>query len=138
MDWEGESIMLLKPLQYMNRSGGAVASLASFHRIEPSRILVAHDELDFGAGTVRLKIGGGHGGHNGLRDIVARLGSGDFSRIRLGIGRPENREEVTNYVLGTPSRQDKELLLKAIDQVLNFLPKLLSGRITEAMNELHA
>ena len=99
MDWEGEKIHLLKPMRYMNLSGGAVSAVAGFYKIQPSRILVAHDELDFEPGVVKLKVGGGHGGHNGLRDIVARLGSADFARIRLGIGHPGNRDEVVGYVL---------------------------------------
>lgn len=121
----------------MNRSGGAVAALANFFKINPSRILVAHDDLDFATGIVKLKVGGGHGGHNGLRDIAARLGSSEFARIRLGIGHPGNRDEVVNYVLDRPSLSDRELLRGAIDRVVEYIPQILLGKIKEAMNALH-
>ncbi len=137
LDWEGESVYLLKPMQYMNRSGGPVSALAHFYKIEPNRILVAHDELDFPPGVVRLKAGGGHGGHNGLRDIVARLGSSDFARVRLGIGHPGNREEVVNYVLDRPSRLEKDLLSESIGRTVDCLPQILAGKLDVAMNALH-
>ncbi|MDD5035244.1 MAG: aminoacyl-tRNA hydrolase [Methylococcaceae bacterium] len=137
LDWEGENVFLLKPMQYMNRSGGAVAVVANFYKIEPSQVLVAHDELDFAAGTVKLKLGGGHGGHNGLRDIVTKLGSADFARIRLGIGHPGDRNEVVNYVLDRPSRHEGELLRDAIDRVADQFQSILSGRLELAMNALH-
>lgn len=137
-DWEGNNIYLLKPMQYMNRSGGSVAALAGFYKIDPSKILVAHDELDFQPGLVRLKVGGGHGGHNGLRDMIARLGSADFARIRLGIGHPGNRDEVVNYVLDRPSRHDGELLREAVGRAVDCLPQILGGKLDSAMNALHS
>lgn len=137
LDWEGENVYLLKPMQYMNRSGGPVSALANFYKIEPSRILVAHDELDFSPGTVKLKVGGGHGGHNGLRDIAAKLGSNDFTRVRLGIGHPGSRDEVVGYVLDRPSRHDAGLLAVAIDRVSDCLPLLLAGRLDAVMNAVH-
>lgn len=137
MDWEGESVYLLKPMQYMNRSGSAVAALANFYKIEPSRILVAHDELDFAPGTVKLKVGGGHGGHNGLRDIVAKLGNNGFARVRLGIGHPGHRDEVVGYVLDRPSRQDANLLDTAITRVVDCFPQILAGKLDAVMNVLH-
>ncbi len=137
MDWEGESVYLLKPMQYMNRSGGPVSVMAHFYKIAPSQILVAHDELDFPPGVVRLKLGGGHGGHNGLRDIVARLGSSDFARVRLGIGHPGSREEVVNYVLDRPSRLERDLLGESIERAVDCLPQILAGKLDLVMNALH-
>jgi PTH1 family peptidyl-tRNA hydrolase len=137
MDWEGEAIHLLKPMRFMNLSGGAVSALANFYKIEPARILVAHDELDFEPGVVRLKIGGGHGGHNGLRDIVAKLGSAGFARVRLGIGHPGSREQVVSYVLDRPSRHEGELLQEAVGRVVEHFPQILAGRLDAVMNALH-
>ncbi len=137
LDWEGESVYLLKPMQYMNRSGGSVLALANFYKIEPSRILVAHDELDFAPGVVKLKVGGGHGGHNGLRDIAAKLGSGDFTRIRLGIGHPGNRDAVVDYVMDRPSRHDAGLLGEAIGRVADYFPQILAGKLDVVMNAVH-
>jgi PTH1 family peptidyl-tRNA hydrolase len=137
--WEyaGEKLFLLKPLQYMNRSGGGVAALAHFYKIEPSKILVAHDELDFPPGIARIKTGGGHGGHNGLRDIIARIGA-DFTRLRLGIGHPGAREQVADYVLDRPSRADADKILESIARAAELLPTLLDGKLEQAMNLLHA
>lgn len=98
----GQTLWLLKPQTFMNLSGRSVAGLARFYKIEPAAILVAHDELDIAAGEARLKFGGGHAGHNGLRDIHAQLGSGDYWRLRLGIGRPSERADVLNWVLKNP------------------------------------
>jgi PTH1 family peptidyl-tRNA hydrolase len=136
-EYEGEKLLLLKPQQYMNRSGGGVAALAHFYKIEPSKILVAHDELDFPPGIARLKAGGGHGGHNGLRDIIARIG-GDFTRLRLGIGHPGTREQVADYVLDRPSRADADKILDSIARAADLLPTLLDGKLEQAMNLLHA
>jgi len=137
MDWEGESVYLLKPMQYMNRSGGPVSAVANFYKIEPSRILVAHDELDFAPGVAKLKVGGGHGGHNGLRDIAAKLGGGDFARIRLGIGHPGSRDAVVGYVLDRPSKHDAGLLREAVDRVADYFPQILAGKLGEVMNAVH-
>ena len=137
MDWEGEVLHILKPMRFMNLSGGAVAAMAGFYKIDPSRILVAHDDLDFEPGVVKLKAGGGHGGHNGLRDIVAKLGGGGFSRIRLGIGRPVSREEVVAYVLDRPPRHQGDLLLEAVGRAADQLPQIMAGRLEAAMNALH-
>ena len=137
MDWEGEKVYILKPRQYMNRSGGPVAALASYYKISTSRILIAHDELDLQPGTVRLKRGGGHGGHNGLRDIISSLGSADFTRIRFGIGHPGNRNDVVDYVLDRPSKSDRELLLGAVERSIEFIPQVLTGDLDKAMNALH-
>lgn len=137
LDWEGESIYLLKPMQYMNRSGGSVLALANFYKIEPARILVAHDELDFPPGTVKLKVGGGHGGHNGLRDIVSRLGNPGFARVRLGIGHPGNRDDVVNFVLDRPSKHDTGLIQDAIAKAADCFPEILESSLDKVMNILH-
>jgi PTH1 family peptidyl-tRNA hydrolase len=122
----------------MNRSGQSVAAVARFFDIPPEQILVAHDELDFPAGTLRLKQGGGHAGHNGLRDIISALGSRDFWRLRIGIDRPADRQQVVSYVLSRPSREDEALLLDALDDAERCLPEVLAGEFQKAMNRLHA
>jgi PTH1 family peptidyl-tRNA hydrolase len=137
MNWGGERVYVLKPMQYMNRSGGAVAALANFYKITSSGILIAHDELDFPPGAVKLKIGGGHGGHNGLRDILLKTGSGDFTRIRLGIGHPGNREDVVNYVLARPALSERQSLRVAVEKAVDYLPQILDGKLDVAMNALH-
>lgn len=136
--WQNEPIFLLKPMQYMNRSGGPVAALAHFYKIAPEQILVAHDELDFAPGTVKLKLGGGHGGHNGLRDIVSRLGTPNFCRLRLGIGHPGDRDKVADYVLDRPSRADEALLMGAVSRAVDHLPSILGEAMQDAMNKLHS
>ena len=120
----------------MNESGKAVAAIAKFYKIEPQEILVAHDELDFPAGTVRIKEKGGHGGHNGLRDIIQCL-SPDFYRVRIGIGHPGHKDRVTPYVLSEPSCDDQALIVNAIDRVIRFFPDLMDGEIQKVMRELH-
>lgn len=137
VDDGGDAIYLLKPLQYMNRSGGAVSALAHFFKIAPQQILVAHDELDFAPGMVKLKSGGGHGGHNGLRDIVARLGSPDFVRLRIGIGHPGDRNQVVNYVLDRPSRHEADLIHAAVARAADCYLDLLDGKLDAVMNRLH-
>lgn len=134
----GQTIWLLKPDTFMNRSGQAVAALARFYKIPPESILVAHDELDLEPGTVRLKKGGGHGGHNGLRDIVAKFGSKDFWRLRLGIGHPGHSSQVTGYVLGKPSAAERQLLDEVIQRCLDELAAIVSGEHQQAMNRLHS
>ena len=137
MEWEGNRIFLLKPMLYMNRSGGSVSALANFYKISASEILIAHDELDFEPGVVKLKVGGGHGGHNGLRDIAEKLGSSEFTRIRIGIGHPGNRDEVVNYVLARPTAQDNDVLQSTIEKVVGYFPIIIEGSLQEAMNALH-
>lgn len=129
---------LLKPSTYMNESGKAVAALANFYKIPPQSILVVHDELDFPAGIVRFKEGGGHGGHNGLRNIIQCLGTSDFCRIRIGIGHPGQKDKVHPYVLNEPSRADKELIENAIDSALQAVPKLMSGEFQKVYQYLHS
>lgn len=130
-------IWMLKPQSYMNRSGGSVAALAAYYKIDINEILVAHDELDMEPGVARLKIGGGHAGHNGLRDISSALGK-DFARLRIGIGHPGDRKQVTNYVLGSPSRADADGIGLAIDDALRIVPDIIDGDMAAAMNRLHA
>lgn len=135
----GMDVRLLIPTTYMNRSGLAVAALANFYRIPPEAILVAHDELDLPPGTVRLKSGGGHGGHNGLRDIIARLGNrNDFHRLRLGIGHPGDSSLVTGYVLGLAPKAEQKLLDGEIDAALEQLPQVLDGHWAKAMQALNS
>ncbi len=129
---------LLKPTTYMNHSGRAVSALARYYRLAPEEILVAHDELDLPCGTVRLKQGGGHGGHNGLRDTIAALGSRDFYRLRIGIDHPGHRDQVVDYVLSPPRREEEALIRQAIDRAAEQLPALLEGRFQQVMNQLHA
>jgi len=129
---------LLKPNTFMNASGKAVAALANYYKILPEQILVIHDELDLPAGTVKLKKAGGHGGHNGLKDIAAALGTPAFWRLRLGIGHPGDRNEVVNFVLKAPTKDEQSALDGAIDKSLTILPQLLSGDFEQAMLKLHS
>ena len=133
---DGET-WLLMPTTFMNRSGQAVAALTRFYKIAPAEILVVHDELDLPPGGIRLKQGGGNGGHNGLKDIQAQLGSPDFWRLRLGIGHPGERNEVVNYVLKAPRREEQELIDPAIDRCLLAWPKLGAGDYEAAQRVLH-
>ncbi|MGS0942132.1 aminoacyl-tRNA hydrolase [Pseudomonas luteola] len=136
---DGHDIRLLIPTTYMNRSGQAVAALAGFYRIPVESILVAHDELDMPPGVAKLKKGGGHGGHNGLRDIIAQLGNQNgFHRLRLGIGHPGHSSLVSGYVLGRAPRAEQELLDTSIDFALGVLPDILAGDWTRAMQRLHS
>jgi PTH1 family peptidyl-tRNA hydrolase len=135
----GHDLRLLIPTTFMNRSGQAVAAMAGFFKIAPEEILVAHDELDIPPGTARFKRGGGHGGHNGLRDIVPALGNNkDFYRLRIGIGHPGHASRVTGYVLGAPSQVDRTRMDACIDEAIAALPLLLNGDGTKAMTRLHS
>ena len=131
-------VWLLEPMTYMNLSGKSVAALARFFKIAPDEILVAHDELDLLPGQVKLKLGGGHAGHNGLKDIHAQLGSADYWRLRLGIGHPGVKAEVVNYVLKKPSAEHREAIEKTIAQSLTALDLLLAGEMERAMMKIHA
>lgn len=133
----GNEAWLLKPTTFMNKSGHAVAALANFYKIPPEAILVVHDELDLPPGTAKLKKGGGNGGHNGLKDISAQLGTQDYWRLRLGIGHPGDRNVVVNYVLHTPSKDDMQLIEESIDASTALLPMLLQGNMEAAMLKLH-
>lgn len=128
----------LVPTTYMNASGRAVRAVAQYGRIGPEQILVVHDELDFSPGIVKLKSGGGHAGHNGLRDMITQLQSRDFHRLRLGIGHPGDASRVADYVLKPPSKTEADRIEAAIWQGLKILPLALSGQMEAAMRTLHA
>ena len=135
----GHELRLLVPTTFMNRSGKAVAAMATFFKIAPDQILVAHDELDIAPGTARFKRGGGHGGHNGLRDIIPALGNNnDFYRLRIGIGHPGHASRVSGYVLSKPSAEDRERIDASIQEAISALPLLLDGDATKAMTRLHS
>ena len=133
----GKDVYLLKPQAFMNRSGQAVAALARYYKIRPEQILVFHDELDLPPGTNRIKQAGGHGGHNGLRDIISHLGSRDFFRIRVGIGHPGDSNQVINYVLHKPSVADFNAIDTANRETLTVMSLVFEGRIDKAMQALH-
>lgn len=135
---EGRDLWLLRPATFMNHSGRSVAAFAGFYRIPPESMLVVHDDIDLDPGAVRFKRGGGHGGHNGLRDIVSALGSRDFCRLRLGVGHPGSRDDVVDYVLRKPSREERQRIDQAMDRALDHLPDLLTGDAPRIMNRLHA
>jgi PTH1 family peptidyl-tRNA hydrolase len=138
IQWQGLDLHLLNPTTFMNRSGLAIKALADFFKIQPQQILVAHDELDLPPGTAKLKKGGGHGGHNGLRDTIAHLGTNDFQRLRIGIGHPGDSRRVTGYVLGRLGKQETEELNAVIDEIMRVLPDAASGKLPAAMNRLHS
>jgi peptidyl-tRNA hydrolase, PTH1 family len=138
MSRSGHELWVLMPNTFMNESGRAVGALARFFRIAPEETLVVHDELDLPPGTARLKNGGGHGGHNGLRDIVEHTGGGDFWRLRLGIGHPGTKAEVIHYVLQRPSLEHQHLIDEAIVRSLEVVPQVLSGEFGAAMMKLHS
>lgn len=135
---DGRDVHLLKPMTFMNRSGQAVAALANFFKLPVSSILLAHDELDLDPGTIRLKRGGGHGGHNGLRDTERALGNRDYLRLRVGIGHPGDSSLVTPWVLGRPAADDRIAIEQAIDRAADAVPQLVAGELERVMNELHA
>jgi peptidyl-tRNA hydrolase, PTH1 family len=131
-------LWLLEPMTYMNLSGKSVAALARFYKIAPHEMLVAHDDLDLQPGQLKLKQGGGHAGHNGLKDIHAQLGTPDYWRLRLGIGHPGVKAEVVDYVLKKPSAEHRDAIFKSIDQSLDALDLLLAGDMERATMKLHA
>jgi peptidyl-tRNA hydrolase, PTH1 family len=130
-------LWVLKPTTFMNRSGQAIAAALRYYKIEPAHTLVVHDDLDLPTGAARLKFDGGHGGQNGLRDLIAHLGHGRFHRLRIGIGHPGHKDKVTPWVLGRPGRDDEAAMLRAIDDALDVLPLLVAGDANEAMKRLH-
>lgn len=133
-----KTCQLAYPTTFMNHSGRAVQAISHFYQYKPEEILVVHDELDLPAGIARLKLGGGHGGHNGLRDIIKALGSNQFYRLRVGIGHPGSKEQVLNYVLGTPSKTDREAIDTAIAEASQVIEQIVSGEAQKAMTELHS
>jgi len=134
LDSQNTACKAILPLTYMNLSGFPVRLICQFYRIEPAEVLVVHDELDLPAGRIKLKTGGGHGGHNGLRDIINQMGSPHFHRLRIGIGHPGHKDLVHDYVLGKPSQHDKQLIFEAIDRCVDAIPTVLTGNMASAMN----
>ena len=134
---DGQEVWLLKPDTFMNRSGQAIQALSSFYKIKLENILVAHDELDLDPGVARLKKDGGHGGHNGLRDTIEKMGGKNFLRLRIGIGHPGDKNKVSGYVLKKASSDDQIDIERAIEQALKVLPQVVDGDLAKAMNELH-
>ena len=134
---DGQELILLKPTTYMNRSGLSVRQISDFYKIAPDDILVAHDELDLPVGSVRLKNGGGHGGHNGLRDTIAHIGE-NFWRLRLGIGHPGIKAEVIDYVLTRAPRAEEDLILEAVNTAADSVPLILEQGAERAMTKLHS
>ena len=134
---ETSGVWLLMPTTFMNLSGKSVGALSGFYKIAPAEILVAHDELDFLPGMVKMKLGGGVGGHNGLKDISAHLGTNDYWRLRFGIGHPGDRDVVADYVLSKPSKLDREAIEETIDRALAILPLAVAGEVERAMHKLH-
>lgn len=137
-DLHGHEVHLLKPQTFMNVSGRAVGALAQFYKLVPAQILVAHDELDLAPGSAKLKLGGGHGGHNGLKDIIAQLGSRDFWRLRIGVGHPGDRAEVVNYVLNAPRKEEQGLIDEASQRAQDVAALIIEGKLEAAMLKLHS
>ena len=134
----GHEMLLLKPQTFMNVSGRAVGALMQFYKVAPAEMLVVHDELDLPPGVARLKLGGGHGGHNGLKDIIAHLGTRDFWRLRIGIGHPGDRAEVANYVLNAPRKEEQALIESALQRAQDVAPLIIEGKLEAAMLKLHS
>ena len=134
----GNDVKLLFPSTFMNHSGKAVAAVCKFFKIEPKNALVAYDEIDFDVGIARFKEGGGHGGHNGIRDIINAFGGNrDFYRLRLGVGHPGDKSMVSNHVLSNPSRSEADLIKRVIEDAVHVMPKAVTGEWEEAMRLLH-
>ena len=134
---QGQTIWLLKPATFMNLSGKSVAALAKFYKIAPEQMLIAHDELDLVPGDAKLKLGGGHAGHNGLRDIHAQLGTADYWRLRIGVGHPGDKAEVVSWVLKKPMLEHRKAIDDSIFRALTALPLLLAGDMEKAMVKIH-
>jgi len=130
-------VRLLKPKTFMNNSGQSVKNLSNYYNIEPEQVLVVHDDLDLTPGSVKIKMGGGHGGHNGLKDIIKALDTNDFYRLRLGIGHPGSKNEVVDFVLKPPGKTDLMLIEQAIKEAMDVIEPLVSGDIEQAMKQLH-
>lgn len=131
------NVLLVFPTTLMNNSGLAVSKIANFYKIEPNEILIVHDELDISNGQARLKQGGGHGGHNGLRSIHQHLGTNNYLRLRIGIDHPGDKTKVSNFVLSNPSIAQKKLIVEAIDNAISLIDDIINGKIESAMQKLH-
>lgn len=136
IDADGNDVWLVKPQSYMNLSGGPIRSMLDYYRLSAGQLLVAHDEIDLEPGTVRLKLGGGHGGHNGLRDIIHHCGP-DFMRLRLGVGHPGQKDQVTNYVLKKASGDVEAKIMRNVDEAADVMSLLAESGLNAAMKELH-
>lgn len=135
---KGQEVWLIFPTTFMNLSGQAVQALANFYKIPVNQILVAHDELDLPVGTAKFKLGGGHGGQNGLRDIIEKMGNDkNFYRLRIGIGHPGDKSKVTGHVLGKPNKDDQQKMIATIDEAVREIDSVVSGDWPGAMNRLH-
>jgi PTH1 family peptidyl-tRNA hydrolase len=130
-------VWLLKPTTFMNRSGRSVSALCNFYKIGMAELLVVHDEIDLSPGDIRLKVGGGHGGHNGLRDVIPTVGK-DFLRLRVGVGHPGHKDKVADYVLGRASRADQQAIDIALDGAEDVIEDVVAGDVARAMNTLHS
>ena len=137
LDIGGRDVWLLAPETFMNHSGESAAKFAHFYRIAPESILVAHDELDLAPGVVRLKSGGGDGGHNGLKDVTEKLGSGEYARLRIGIGHPGHATQVVSYVLRRAPPSEQELIDDAIARACEHIGDIVNGQFQKVMNNLH-
>ena len=135
---EGVDVRVLKPETFMNNSGRAVKAITDYYGIGPTEILVAHDEIDLDVGTVRIKKGGGHGGHNGLRDIIEQTGDKEFLRLRIGVGHPGHKDDVINYVLERPCKDDDKVIKGSIGRAIEIMPLLFKGELNKAMTLLNA
>lgn len=135
---DGHAFLVMMPMGFMNHSGRATQSVVNFYKLSPQQILVAHDELDLSPGRIKLKTGGGHGGHNGLRDIISLLGSSDFHRLRIGIGHPGHKDMVTPYVLNQPSVSDKRLIYDAIERSIHAMSLIVEGDMAKAMTMINS
>jgi PTH1 family peptidyl-tRNA hydrolase len=134
---DGCDLLLLKPTTYMNNSGRALIAAWNYYKIEPEETLIAHDDLDLPPGTVRLKFDGGHGGQNGLRDIIQQLGHARFHRLRFGIGHPGHKDQVTPWVLGRAGKADEEAIIGSVGEALEVMPLVVNGDLERAMTRLH-
>ncbi len=133
----GGTVHLLKPTTYMNHSGRSVSFFTNYYKVSPCNMLVVHDEVDFDVGVVRFKKDGGHGGHNGVRDIITCLNLRDFCRLRIGVGRPSSSEQVSRYVLAKPPVQEEKSIFEGISKAMDRLPELLQGDYQGFMNSMH-
>ena len=133
---EGDDIWLVKPQNYMNQSGPPIRAMLDYYRLKPANMLIAHDEIDLPPGTVRLKQGGGHGGHNGLRDVIRHCGS-NFMRLRIGVGHPGEKDKVTGYVLKRASGDVEAAVARNVDEAMDVMPLLIDDGLNAAMKALH-
>jgi peptidyl-tRNA hydrolase, PTH1 family len=135
---EGVDVRILKPDTFMNNSGRAVKVITDYYGVDPTEVLVAHDEIDLDVGIVRIKKGGGHGGHNGLRDIIEQIGSKEFLRLRIGVGHPGHKDDVINYVLERPGKDDEKEIKESIGRAIEIMSLLFKGELNKAMTLLNA